>query len=177
MSILSDDEATVMALFDLYAEYINTQSIRVQEPYEVRDVRHLNLITHFIVKVQMLERAAGTLVRAGRSRISSYDEGFNCEDLDQQLESLVPTLVAHESVSRVWRFESRQGRQLRKYLSNLSVSESICSSTNCRLVLAEEINAVTVKGDNDQDLDKVLSELDKLAKAMVSPDTYLDSGD
>lgn len=148
LSILSDNEATIMALFDLYAEYINTNSTRVQEPYEV----------------QMLERPTGTHVRTRKSQISSYDEAFNCEDLDQ--ESLLPMLDSHESVSKVWRFESRQARQLKKCLSNPSVIEGICNSTSCRLVLAEEVNAITVKGDNDQDLDKVTSELDKLAKSI-----------
>ncbi|KAL8944989.1 MAG: hypothetical protein Q9211_000422 [Gyalolechia sp. 1 TL-2023] len=109
------------------------------------------------------------MVKVGNDQVSSYDEAFYSGELDQQLDPQLATLVSHETVSRVWHFESRQATQLRRCLLKPSVLENICNSTHCRLVLAEDTSAVTVKGDNDQDLDKAIVELDKLGKALPAP--------
>ncbi|KAL8943546.1 MAG: hypothetical protein Q9216_001004 [Gyalolechia sp. 2 TL-2023] len=149
--ILSDNEATVTKLFDLYAEYISTESKRIREPYEV----------------QRLERPLSTIVKSSNDQdYSSYNEAFYSEDLDQQLHPSLATLVAHEAVSRVWQIESQQATQLRRCLSRPSVFQDICKLTNCRLVLAEETNTVTVKGDNDEDLNEAIGELKKLGEAL-----------
>lgn len=157
-----------MALFDLYAEYINTESNRILEPYEVRNVRFTKVNTYFTTKIQKIERPVGTVVKNGNNQDSSYDEASYFQDLDLHLDPPLATLVSHETISRVWQFESRQATQLRRCLSKPSVMENIYDLTNCRLVLAET-GAVTVKGDNDQDLNKAMDELDKLGKALVSP--------
>ncbi|KAL9031812.1 MAG: hypothetical protein Q9196_000185 [Gyalolechia fulgens] len=73
-----------MAVFDLYAEYINTENNRIREPYEI----------------QKIERAVGTMVKVGNDQVSSYDEAFYSGELDQQLDPQLATLVSHETVSR-----------------------------------------------------------------------------
>ncbi|KAL8842707.1 MAG: hypothetical protein Q9170_000363 [Blastenia crenularia] len=150
LTFIHSDEANTLALFELYAEYINTEKHKAQEPYEVAK----------------LERTTGTHVKQDDDTGPAYQEAFNLRSEDLvQLSEDPPSgvLIHHETISRVWTFESPIVTQLPKRRLKL---DDIGKFTGCTLVLAEETSAVTVKGDNDQSLDKAVRQLENLERAL-----------
>ncbi|KAL8720682.1 MAG: hypothetical protein Q9225_002511 [Loekoesia sp. 1 TL-2023] len=141
-----------MALFDLYAEYINTKKNEPQDPYEILK----------------LERASETLVKKDTShpaRDEAFEEVFCVEDAEQETYLASPALVIHETTSKLWALKGERTAPLPRQLFRTSMLETIGGITNCRLVIEAETGVVTVKGDNDHSVNKTIEELEKIATA------------
>lgn len=161
-----------MAVFDLYAEYINTKKNESQDPYEV-STPPLPAFNAYVVVLQILklERANETLVKKDTSHPAheeAFDRVFFVEDAEQEIDLASPALVIHETVSKRWALKEDGTAALPKQFFRTSMLETIGGITNCRLVIEAETGVVTVKGDNDHSVKKTLEELEKIATAFVS---------
>ncbi|KAL8860099.1 MAG: hypothetical protein Q9178_003363 [Gyalolechia marmorata] len=76
------------------------------------------------------------------------------------------TLVAHETVSKIWSVHPDLIRSTPKRLLSPEVLEKIAVQANCRISYKVETGAVTVKGDNDQDMNETIKSLDNLAQGL-----------
>lgn len=111
-----------------------------------------------------------TMVKTSENDEAASEESLHQEDDIQETHTLLPVLVSHEMVSKVWCLEHQDGleSQLPKRLLKLSIFEAIGKLTNCRIITGIDTAVLTVKGDNDQDVDQAIEKFGKLAKAFVS---------
>ncbi|KAL8730614.1 MAG: hypothetical protein Q9166_003927 [cf. Caloplaca sp. 2 TL-2023] len=149
--ISCSNEASITASFNLYGQYINDEKQRARDPYEV----------------STLERSPGTLTK--RVKLQGPTDSKKESDVKAIYNvpnRSLPALIAHERVSKVWRLEAGLIKSTPKRLLSSKVFEDIANSTNCRIVARTKAGVITVKGDNDQDLEEAMKKLDSLTQAL-----------
>ncbi|KAL8683013.1 MAG: hypothetical protein Q9186_001008 [Xanthomendoza sp. 1 TL-2023] len=145
LRVISNNEAPVTASFNLYADFIQSEKYRAHDPYDV----------------SKLERSRGTFTKKMNAGAAQKEEA----DFYKTNTSL-PSLVAHEMVSRVWSLEASLLKHTPRRLISPGVFENIANRTNCRIASVTEAGVVTVKSDNDQDLDEAMKRFAALVQAL-----------
>ncbi|KAL8736516.1 MAG: hypothetical protein Q9181_002410 [Wetmoreana brouardii] len=150
LRVHSNDDATIAMLFDLYADYINTEKERA----------------HHVYNVAKLERLAETISKKTKAALSATGKGEAAQsDNNFTAEAPAPILVLHETISKSWRIEPGLRTSIPRRLLKPTIFESIANLANCRISFNAGTNLMTVKGDNDQSVDETIKKLDNLVKA------------
>ncbi|KAI4289602.1 MAG: hypothetical protein L6R35_001136 [Caloplaca aegaea] len=150
LNIVCTDDNTIAALFQLYTEYISAERDRAREAYEVTK----------------LERPTETIVLTSRNQETATNQ-LNYQAVNLQSKDFPVTLVSYETVSKTWCFEGGLRSQLPSRLLKPSIFEAVASLTHCRIIFGAPVAVLTVKGDNDQEVEKTIKHLDNLAKSFI----------
>lgn len=114
-----------------------------------------------------LERPTETIVLTSRNQETATNQ-LNYQAVNLQSKDFPVTLVSYETVSKTWCFEGGLRSQLPSRLLKPSIFEAVASLTHCRIIFGAPVAVLTVKGDNDQEVEKTIKHLDNLAKSFVS---------
>ncbi|KAL8903668.1 MAG: hypothetical protein Q9171_007323 [Xanthocarpia ochracea] len=149
LRISSNDEGFITACLNVYQHYTGNEKNKAQVPYEVLK----------------LERSSKTLTRRAKLEMPAEKKDSELMDVYNVKESS-QILVAHETVSKIWSVHPDLIRSTPKRLLSPKVLEKIAVQANCRISYKVETGAVTVKGDNDQDINETIKSLDNLAQGL-----------
>ncbi|KAL8703503.1 MAG: hypothetical protein Q9201_003313 [Fulgogasparrea decipioides] len=150
LRVHSNDDETITMLFDLYADYINTEKERAHDVYNLAK----------------LERLAETISKKTKAASSATGEDEAAQvDNNFTANAPVPMLVPHEPISKSWRIEPGLRTSIPRRLLKPTVFESIANLASCRISFNAGSDQMSVKGDNDQSVDETVEKLDNLVKA------------
>lgn len=176
MNIVSNDDATVAALFDRYSDYITTEKEGAREVYEVSSHAFpLDMRLSVFHQVSKLERPIGTIVTTSKEDEAVGEEPFQQTGGSEGTNTSLEALVTHEVVSKAWNLDIEVTSKLPKRLLKPSIFQGIGAQTNCQISLGPETGMLTVKGDNDREMDGALEYLGNLARAFVSTQSHPES--
>lgn len=120
-----------------------------------------------------LERLPETLSEYTKLGNPAESEAAGVEN-DDNFATSPPALVPHETFSKRWSIEAVLRARIPRRLLRHAMFENVVDLPSCRIVFGTEDGVMTVKGDNDQHVDKMIEKLDNLAKAIVRCSTLFE---